>query len=761
MADFRRLFYALAVVALLAGFTVPVFAQVAPFQCIANAGVPPIVRFEGYTELVGDITLNCTGGIPTPAGQAVPQVNFTIALNTNITSKLLAANLYNEALLIVDEPHSASQPTRQILNCGASGAPDVGASGPGVCSIISDGNPLDTYNGAANAYGTGTCNGANNTVIPPSAGSYGCGRPNVFQGRLGTAQNTGQSNTVSFLGVPMDPPGSTPNSRTIRITNIRADANYVQVSTTFSLNEIIAQISVNGNTSMSINNPQQVVAYVENGLAAKGPALLTFLQCNAQNPLDFINGSGFHAPADTPGVPSFSFTEGFASSWKTKNISYVTNQIPGNGIIQPGNSYWTYNQTSTNAPVDLNQNVPGAIYNTESGFEYPSVSPGPLADPSPNPPNGVGTVQVTSTAAAFSNAYNISTALPNGTNVSGAGIASQGTRLSLQLTNIPAGSTVLVPTEVLLTNSDTVFTAGVATSKFSGVMVLTSTDAFGAGSYSAPAAGIGPNILVAVPSTGLIVYEILFADPFSIETATVPLEVAYAANLAQNLAAPGVTAQVAGGFAPFYSRGQNPPPAQPSATLPIPRFIPSLTTYNVFMISKCACDILFPFVTSAGGYDTGIAIANTSLDPGAGLATHPFGFLATPQTGGVQFWFYGQVGTAAAPGTMCTNLASPGTCPPTAMVPGGSVLTYVLSSSAGGVSGAGVETGNGLAPNWAAGFQGYIIAQTQFQYCHAFAFITALGAGPLSPAISEGYLGLILDPGSLPRQVNVAEALNN
>jgi hypothetical protein len=72
-----------------------------------------------------------------------------------------------------------------------------------------------------------------------------------------------------------------------------------------------------------------------------------------------------------------------------------------------------------------------------------------------------------------------------------------------------------------------------------------------------------------------------------------------------------------------------------------------------------------------------------------------------------------------------------------------------------------VETGNGLAPNWAAGFQGYIIAQTQFQYCHAFAFITALGAGPLSPAISEGYLGLILDPGSLPRQVNVAEALNN
>jgi hypothetical protein len=776
MADFRRWFYALALVALLAGLTVPASAQVSSFQCIANAGVPPIVRFEGYTEQVGDITLNCTGGIPTPANGTVPQVNFTVGLNTNITSRLLAASLYNEALLIVDEPHSAVQPLRNILNCGAAGAPDVGASGPGVCSIISDGNPADTYNGVGGAYGTSTCSGTNSSTIPPSTGSYGCGRPNVFQGRIGTAQNTGQANTVTFLGVPMDPPG-TNNTRTIRITNIRADANYVQVSTTFSLNEIIAQISVNGNTSMSINNPQQVVAYVENGLSVKGPAVPTvFLQCNAQEATGLNNdytvvtsGSGVvtgHLPGETSaGVSpaSFTFTEGFASSWKTKNISYITNQAPGNGVLQPGNSYWTYNQTTAVAPPDLNQNVPGAIYNTESGFEYPSNVSG-QADPSPNPPTGTGTVTVGASAAAFSNAYNTTASMPNGTGITGAGIASQGTRLALQLTNIPNGSVVLVPTEVLLTNSATKYAATApfaAIGPFSGVAVLVSTDAFGAGAFSQPTAGASTTTLVEVPATNLIVYEVLFADPFSIETAAISMEVAYPANLAQNLPAPGVTAQVAGGFAPFYSRGQNPPPAQPSATLPIPRFIPSLTTFNLYTVSKCACDILFPFVSSAGGYDTGIAIANTSLDPGAGLITHPFGFSANPQTGGVQFWFYGQVGSAAAPGTMCTNLASPGTCPPTPMVPGGAVLTYVLSSSAGGVSGAGVETGNGLAPNWAAGFQGYIIAQTQFQYCHAFAFITALGAGPLSSAISEGYLGLIMDPPSLPRSSNIAEALNN
>ena len=50
-----------------------------------------VVRAEGYTELVGDIVLNCTGGAPTLAGQLVPQVNFTVFLNTNVTSKITSA----------------------------------------------------------------------------------------------------------------------------------------------------------------------------------------------------------------------------------------------------------------------------------------------------------------------------------------------------------------------------------------------------------------------------------------------------------------------------------------------------------------------------------------------------------------------------------------------------------------------------------------------------------------------------------------------
>src|SRR6266436_5945213 len=153
MADFRKWIFALAVVALLAGFTVPASAQTPPFSCNANAGVPPIARAEGYTELVGDLILNCTGGVHTEFGQPVPPVNFQIFLNTNVTSRILSSfssgPQFNEALLSIDEPNSPVNPTNSILNCGATGAPDQSATvqGPGVCVIFSDGNPLHTYNG--------------------------------------------------------------------------------------------------------------------------------------------------------------------------------------------------------------------------------------------------------------------------------------------------------------------------------------------------------------------------------------------------------------------------------------------------------------------------------------------------------------------------------------------------------------------------------------------------------------------------------------
>jgi hypothetical protein len=86
MADFRKLFPAMAGFALMLGAGSSAYAQqVAAFSCVGNAGVPPIVRAEGITELVGDLVLNCNGGTPTAAGALVPQTNVQIFLNTNVT----------------------------------------------------------------------------------------------------------------------------------------------------------------------------------------------------------------------------------------------------------------------------------------------------------------------------------------------------------------------------------------------------------------------------------------------------------------------------------------------------------------------------------------------------------------------------------------------------------------------------------------------------------------------------------------------------
>ncbi len=102
MADFRKWIYALAVVALLAGFTVPVSAQNAPFQCIANAGVPPIVRAEGYTELTGDLTLNCNGCV-SDAGRRKRCLRLTftdlVEHQHHQQAAALKQGLWNEALL--------------------------------------------------------------------------------------------------------------------------------------------------------------------------------------------------------------------------------------------------------------------------------------------------------------------------------------------------------------------------------------------------------------------------------------------------------------------------------------------------------------------------------------------------------------------------------------------------------------------------------------------------------------------------------------
>jgi hypothetical protein len=320
------------------------------------------------------------------------------------------------------------------------------------------------------------------------------------------------------------------------------------------------------------------------------------------------------------------------------------------------------------------------------------------------------------------------------TGISSVGIASQGTRLAVSLQGVPNGLYLWAsPVIFLYRQGQSYVTPDTDNGSASGVMVLVATDG-----VTGANAGSGTSFAVAGTSSSsrplypiattngaaLVVYEILFTDPFSNEYADVPFVVSYLPNLTANapigLPQPTQIGTAAGGFAPFYTP---PTGATASSTLPIPRFVFTGAYNPLVEVVKCSCNLLFPYVTQAAGFDTGIAIANTTADP----------YGTAGQYGTVTFNYYN--GTTSAPIPQCTNTTSPGTCPGTTTLGPGQVLTYTLYNG---------STQWGLN-NSATGFTGYIIAQAQFQYCHAFAYISALGAGPLTAGASEGYLALVLD----------------
>jgi len=328
MLAFRKWFLALALVTL----TVAAASAQPAFQCVANAGVPPIVRAEGIAELTGDLVLNCNNGIPTASGLNVPQVNVQIFLNTNITSKVDGDNK-SEALLMIDEPAPADQKV-----CGASKD-----QAPGGCVVAAWPDDLATGSVYEPAF-----------VYKPHSGL----RPyNIFQGRKGG------DNSIVWLGVPIDAPG-TQHTRIIRITNVRANATSLGTSSTLVPNQIIAYISITGSTSVPINNPQQTVAWIQTGLSFSvrllngdsGAAKL--LQC-VDTAIDT-----YKSPNKTNAycyTGRLRFEEGFASAWKTRfavsgpgppTASDYQN-YPGQIFNQSESGFWTDASVVSNWPQAL------------------------------------------------------------------------------------------------------------------------------------------------------------------------------------------------------------------------------------------------------------------------------------------------------------------------------------------------------------------------------------------------------------------------
>jgi hypothetical protein len=506
------------------GLSATVHAQV---TCQAQAGTTPAVRVDGNTEAMGDIVLVCTGGVPTAAGSVVPQVNFTVTLNTNVTSRITATSngtSFSEALMLVDEPnlpvHPATVPvtSKAILNCGQVGAPDNGPSGPAVCSIVSTGVPTQTYDGTPFANGATVCSPGINGITGGPGASYGCGRPNAFQGSMIS------TNSVSFPGVPFDPPGA--GERVIRITNVRADAALLNVAT-----PILALVTISGPSLITFNGGSSTSAPLQVGFTAKSMT------------------------SSVPSTQTVRVTEGSPSAWKDRNVAFTV----ANAVYSAGQ--FVYHVPDAFYPAQAAQNVPGISYFGEDGFQWQNNTTN--APPSPNPP--VGFAPTGGISNSTKNPLNSVAYGGVNTGINADGVSNAGTRIALSFKT--AAPSVIVPKVVYLHHVGSPSTT-------SGVMVLTATDAAGAGPFTTAAS-------TTIHNGGIAVYEVLYADPFAIEYADIDCTL------------PGIlsSATVTATLAPFYTVPAA-AVAQPS-TYPIPRF--SNSDGTTVTISASLLGLIFSF----------------------------------------------------------------------------------------------------------------------------------------------------------------------
>lgn len=266
--------------------------------------------------------------------------------------------------------------------------------------------------------------------------------------------------------------------------------------------------------------------------------------------------------------------------------------------------------------------------------------------------------------------------------------------INVTLSNLPASATVYVPqtTATYGTGGNTV------TLTIAGSTVSTATGAPAGSVAYTPSGGS-----VTIPYTVVVAGIGDQTTQSGANAIQVPVYVGFAANSA---AAQGpITANYS--YAPAVASLTAPPTV-------VPQFVASsFTAANGATIVNCQTTLLFPFVTNQSGYDTGIALANTSTD---NLGTS-FKSLAASQSGTCTLFFYGSSAPSGS-GTPANSVADP-----MGSLAAGQTHAFQLSSIA-------------------AGYQGYMIVNCPFVYGRGYAFLFE-GSGATS--VAQGYLPEILD----------------
>lgn len=158
-----------------------------------------------------------------------------------------------------------------------------------------------------------------------------------------------------------------------------------------------------------------------------------------------------------------------------------------------------------------------------------------------------------------------------------------GQRLVFTISNIPTGVTLYVPNDIAGSGASVSRVIGFDSTSLTGGYLWNATGS--TDKYSA------------ISASGVVVYQV------TVSTTTVGSEIIVPiVAVVSNPVAPTTATAITAGYAPV-------------GTAAIPRFIDqTAVASDIVHVSNCSTTLFFPYVVVGGGYDTGLAVANTGSD---------------------------------------------------------------------------------------------------------------------------------------------------
>lgn len=594
--NFRKVFIALAAIALFASLASAQVSTVQTLTCAVSAATSPSIRSEGAAELVGDTLITCSGG-PTQNGTTSNDLGFVkivVDAGTPVVSRTVGTPTVVSSV--------TSTPVDAVLTVDEPGVAGVGAFGSQqVCAFPQSANCIVTTPAWV-------------LVQSTSATPETFTGPNTIQGYVLSTK----PNQVVFDRIPVLTLGGTTFQHIFRIANIRVAAGSSPIVTTVTSTAVATTNYAPLNLALS--NASATVATPTQGLAASFVAPGLSL-CNSPSALDGSKGS--------PNLAILTFAEKFSTAYKSKSAEGglgVTILTPADGGIADSGTRLkaVFSGLDTSGKItyyaSLNNVADAKTVNTGSGIKAVMLAQG-------------ATTETTNTlATSTANAWGV------------------------------------VPV-VQITVADSKSTA---------------------------------------PGTAEVVWETNAPDAKNLDTLQFAIYATYSSGA--NAPAASTSPKIQLGFAPTITST-----VTDAANFWIPRFQAPPAAAAFAPVLPCQTTLLFPFVTNQSGFETGMAISNTSLDP----------FGTTTSAGTCALSFYGANQPSAA---ITTASVAAGT-------------TYAATVSSLGM----------------VNFQGYMIGTCNFKLAHGFAFVQ--GNPGASNSTAMGYLPLVLNNSDSRAQVLVGEGV--